>query len=128
MMTLDSRFFIFALAGLGATIVHLGVFSVLVEAFGVTPVAASVPAFLSAMMCSYAANRTYTFAALGNSHLQLPKYAVVAVMGLSLNVLITFIVVDLLNLWYGIALAIVISIVPVITFLLNRGWTFDAAA
>ena len=117
----------FGIVGVAATFIHVAVFSLLVELFGVAPVAASVPAFVTAMLASYGVNRRWTFAAQGSHRVHLPRYALVALIGLGLNVLITYVVVNLLGYWYGLALAVVVTVVPAATFLLNRNWAFKIA-
>lgn len=117
----------FGIVGVAATFIHVAVFSLLVELFGVAPVAASVPAFATAMLASYGVNRRWTFRAQGSHRAHLPRYALVASTGLGLNVLITYVVVNLLGYWYGLALAFVVTMVPAATFLLNRNWAFKTA-
>jgi putative flippase GtrA len=124
---LDLGFVRFGIVGVAATFIHVAVFSLLVEVFGVAPVAASVPAFVTAMFASYGVNHRWTFGAQGSHRVHLPRYAVVALTGLGLNVLITYVVVNLLGYWYGLALAVVVTVVPAATFLLNRNWAFKIA-
>ena len=114
----------FGIVGIASTFIHVAVLSTLVELFRVEPVVASVPAFLTAMLASYGVNHRWTFGAQGSHKVYLPKYAVVAVLGLCLNVLITYLVVDILGKWYGFALALVVTVVPPATFLLHRNWAF----
>lgn len=117
----------FGIVGIASTFIHVAVFSLLVELFGVAPVAASAPAFFIAMIASYVVNHRWTFGAQGSHRIHLPRYVVVALISLGLNVLITYVVVNLLGYWYGLALAFVVSVVPAATFLLNRNWAFKIA-
>ena len=117
----------FGIVGLLATAIHVAIFSLSVEKFHITPVMATFPAFLTAMLASYRLNQTWTFAVVGSHRSYLPKYALVATMGLSLNVAITFIFVNILGHSYGIALVAAIATVPVVTYLLNRYWIFNVA-
>ena len=54
----------------------------------------------------------------------LPRYALVALSGLALNVLITYVIVNISGYWYGYALLAVITIVPVMSFVLSKRWAF----
>lgn len=117
----------FGIVGIASTFIHVAVFSLLVELFVVAPVAASVPAFFTAMLASYSVNHRWTFGAQGSHSVHLPRYAVVALTGLGLNVLITYVVVNLLGYWYGLALAVVVTVVPAATYMLNRNWAFKIA-
>lgn len=121
-----AAFLRFAAIGVLATLVHVVVFTLCVELIAIPPVAASIPAFCLALLVSYFANRRWTFRGPGFHHLLLPKFAAVQITGLGLNAGITYLVVNLLHLWYGIALAICVAVVPLITFLLHRSWTFGA--
>lgn len=114
----------FGIIGVLATATHIAVFAALVEVGRVAPVVASIPAFLAALLLSYFANHYWTFGARGAHATHMPRYIVVSVLGLCLNTAITYGVVDVLGWWYGVALAAVVLIVPAVTFLLNRNWTY----
>ena len=114
----------FAVSGGLATVTHVVVFVVLVEWLGLRPVLAATPAFVLALLVSYGANYHWTFAANGPHRLMLPRFVAVALIGLALNLLITYSVVDLAGYWYGYALLLVVLIVPLLTFTLSRVWVF----
>jgi len=114
----------FGVAGLLATLTHVSVFVLLVEAFRLRPVVASAPAFLAAVGVSYVLNYRWTFTATGPHRVTLPRFLLVSGAGLLLNLLITWLVVDLLGWWYGLALLAVILVVPLTTYLLSRFWVF----
>jgi len=44
--------------------------------------------------------------------------------GLRLNLLITWLVVDVARLWYGFALMAIVVAIPLLTYLLSRFWVF----
>jgi putative flippase GtrA len=102
------------------------VFVLLVEFLHFRPLFASVPAFLSAVGVSYGMNYRWTFAADGPHQVMLPRFILVAGFGLGLNMLITWLVVDVGHHWYGYALAAIIVIVPLLTFALSKWWVFRA--
>ena len=126
MTNLDHKpdFVTFGMIGVFATFAHVAVFSALVEVFHAAPVVASIPAFLLALLVSYAANHRWTFRAQGSHATYLPRYTLVSVGGLGLNISITYTIVNVLGEWYGIALVIVVTVVPIATFLLNKHWTY----
>lgn len=115
----------FAISGGLATLTHITVFVALVEWLELRPFYASVPAFLAAVWVSYVLNYRWTFRADGPHQVLFPRFALVAVTGLILNLLITYLVVDLWHFWYGYALLAIIMIIPVTTFLLSRFWVFQ---
>jgi putative flippase GtrA len=122
---LDARLFKFAVAGGAATLTHVVVFVILVEAFDVAAVFAAIPAFLIALFVSYYGNRTWTFQSKGSHSVELPKYTVAALNGLLLNIAITYVVVNLIGAPYVIALLLVVSVVPLVTFFISRKWVFE---
>ena len=123
----SQRFIRFCITGGVATFVHVCVYVLMVEVFAMDEVRACVPAFCVATIVGYSINRTWTFRSEGSHTEMLPRYFVVAITGLLLNVVITYVVVDRLLYWYGIALIIAIVTVPLFTFSLNHLWTFRAA-
>ena len=122
----QNRVFWFVVTGGAATVTHVGAFVLFVELLALTPVVASVPSFLLALSVSYYGNRNFTFKSAGSHAAELPKYTIVAVSGLLMNVAITYVVVDILAAWYAIALVLVVTIVPTVTFWLSRKWVFTS--
>jgi putative flippase GtrA len=114
----------FGVVGALATLVHISILKVLVEAAIAEPVVASVPAFTAAVIFSYLVNRRWTFACDGPHGRRFVRFLLVALSGLLLNVAITYIVVDILLLWYGIALILAVTLIPPLTYYLNSTWTF----
>lgn len=122
----------FGLVGLTATAVHISVFTLLIELLNIRPIIANVAAFSIAVFVSYWGNFYWTFKAPIDMEMgyrrypsnSLAKFVVVAVTGLLLNSLIVYLTVDLLSLPYGYAIILMVSIVPVIVFALNKLWAF----
>ena len=115
----------FGLTGILATLTHVAAFVLLVELALLRPVFAAVPAFLTAVGVSYVLNYRWTFTATGPHRLLLPRFVLVSVTGLVLNLLITYLFVDLWELWYGFALLTIIMVIPLATYLLSKFWVFQ---
>ena len=115
----------FAVSGGLATVVHAGVFVSLVEWFALRPVLAAAPAFVFALFVSYGMNYHWTFSASAPHRVMLPRFVVVALLGLALNLGITYAVVDVAHYWYGYALLLIVLLVPLVTFLLSKFWVFN---
>lgn len=115
----------FGLVGVTATAIHVIMLLLLVEKLALAPVLASVPSFLSALIVSYLANQRWTFLAHGNHGRHFPRYAAVSVAGLFLNIAIMYGTVSLMHMPYLIGLSIVVVVVPLISFLLQRYWAFS---
>jgi len=124
----------FGVVGLTATAVHVGCFVLLIEGLSVRPLPANVAAFCVAVLVSYLGNFHWTFRTdaqtLGMEDGRQPmiflKFAVVAVTGLLLNTLVVYLVTETWQLPYGYALILMIGLVPIVIFLLNKFWAFRA--
>jgi len=126
MKRLAGQFGRFGVVGILATGVHAGVVVALVELAGLDPVTANFPAFATAVLVSYAGNRLWTFGAAGRHRVLLPRFAAVAVAGFLLNHLLLSLMVDRFGIDYRQALPVVVLVVPLLSFLLNRIWVFGA--
>jgi putative flippase GtrA len=115
----------FAVSGGLATAVHVSVFVTVVEWLGVRAVVAAGVAFVVALLVSYGMNYHWTFSASGPHRVMLPRFVMVAVLGLSMNLGITYAVVDMAGYWYGYALMLIVLIVPLMTFIFSQRWVFD---
>ena len=128
MIGLFFQFARFGAVGLLATLVHVAVGLGLAGAFGIAPLAANFAAFSVAVLVSYLGNRGWTFGLDGSGRLdQLPKFLVTAVLGLALNQALVFVLVERLGWSYGAALAVVVAVVPLVSFAANRWWVFAPA-
>jgi putative flippase GtrA len=115
----------FGFVGLSATAIHAAMLFFLVEKLGVGPVLASIPAFLTALAISFLINHHWTFVAKGGYGRYFSRYAAVSVAGLVLNIAIMYGTVSLMHQSYVVGLGVVIIFVPLISFLLQRCWTFS---
>jgi len=116
----------FAISGGLATATHVLVFITLVEWLSVRPVVSAGAAFIFALFVSYGMNYHWTFSVSGPHRVMLPRFALVAVLGLLLNLGITYAVVDMAGYWYGYALLLVVLLVPLVTFVISKLWVFNA--
>jgi len=118
----------FAIVGMAATATHVLVMIALVEAASVTPMAGNVLGFLIAVLVSFAGHFYWTFAAPDRRGQAwagaFRKFVVVALSGLALNSLAVYLVVDIYALYYYWAVAIMVTIVPLVVFLLSKCWAF----
>ena len=117
----------FVVVGLAATATHVACGLVLAEAAGLAPFWANLLAFCVALFVSYLGNHRWTFAAQGAHAFHFPRFAVIALAGLALNQAIVYVMVGVMALDYRLALAVVVLVVPALSFVLNRGWVFARA-
>jgi putative flippase GtrA len=116
----------YGIVGIIGTILHIGTLALLVEQFSVDPVLSSVMGFLLALIVSYLLNFFWVFNTRRKHRVAGLRYAVVSISGLILSTLIMYIVVDILQWWYGWGALGIILVVPASNFLLNYLWTFGA--
>lgn len=118
----------FGVVGVAATALHVALVLLLVEGPGVPPLSANALAFCAALALSYFGNHGWTFAASGRHRRHFPRFAAVALAGLALNQGIMAVAVAGLGLDYRIGLAVVVAVVPALSFLANRAWAFGPTA
>jgi putative flippase GtrA len=123
----------FGTVGLVATATHVLAFTLLIEAAGLAPLVANVAAFGVAVLASFLGHFHWTFrpesdgAVAPRRHTAgtaFAKFGVVALTGLALNSLVVYTVVNMLVLPYAYAIAVMVSVVPVIIFAMSRLWVF----
>ena len=110
--------------GVAATLLHVLLFVAAIELLAISALNASVIAFSGAFIFSYLLNHRWTFAAEGRHHFHLPRFALVGGSGLILNMMIVYLLVDLFEYPYGVALLVVIFVVPLLSYFMNKHWTF----
>lgn len=116
----------FGMVGIAATATHSVIFVGAIELLNMAAVPAVVLAFSLAVLVSHFGHHRWTFRSQTRHREALPRFFLVALAGLTLNALITWVVVDMLGLWYGLALALGITAVPVVTFILARWLVYSA--
>ncbi len=114
----------FGVVGLLATGAHVTVFLLCVRLAKASPTAATVPAFLTAVLISYCLNHSWTFGARGRHLRFFSRYLTIALIGLALNAGIMYVCTAVLHQSYYLGLALVITIVPASNFLGNKYWGF----
>jgi len=122
--TLPEQFFRYCVVGGIGTALHFGITIALVEGAGAHPTAASIAGFAAAFASSYLLNRLWVFGPGAKPWLSFFRYSVVCLAGLFLNTAIMTITVDWLHWYYLWGLALVVAVVPVTNFALNRLWAF----
>ncbi|OME12882.1 GtrA family protein [Paenibacillus odorifer] len=117
------QFIKYALVGAIGTILHTSILVFLVEKEGFQPLIGSSAGFIASLIVSYYINLKWTFQ-LEKKKSFFYKYVIVSLSGLGINLLIMFLLVNLLEVWYIWAQVIVIIVVPISNFTLNRYWAF----
>ncbi|MFN7023922.1 MAG: GtrA family protein [Pseudorhizobium sp.] len=118
----------FALVGLLATIVHIGVFAALSQSLGIPPLISNSAAFLLAFSISFAGQAAWTFRAQiddqGLTMLHLVRFVCTSLVGFGINSLIVYVIVIRLAASSLFALPLMATLAPAAVFALNKWWVF----
>jgi len=116
----------FGLVGLAGTCLHLAVAWALHRGAGLAPYGANVGGFAVAFGASYLGHFYWSFGLRANHPRHAARFVCVALLGYALSNLSIWIVVDVLERSFEMALAAILAIVPGTTFLISRLWAFRA--
>lgn len=119
----------FGIVGMFATGVHIGLLITFVEIFELTPVRANFIAYFVGFLVGFVGHFSWTFKVHTGGQqrtwiLALLKFMVVSLIGLVLNTIAVYTVVNVLDLHYLYAVIVMITAIPAIIFLLNKFWAF----
>ena len=118
-----ARWLRFAFVGAVAAAVHMGIAVAAVEGLRLHPQLANVLGFAVAFVVSYLGQRYLTFGSEQAHHVALLRFAVVAGTGALVNLLVAEVLLRL-HLHYAAAIFIGLLAAAVVTYQLNRQWTF----
>jgi putative flippase GtrA len=121
------QFIRFCIVGLSNTALSLIVFVIAVST-GVPYLAASCGAFAVGALNGYTFNRVWTFKAGSFRAQGLARYVLVQGLGLGLNLGLLAALVEGLGVGSIPAQAMVLPVISILTFALNRRWTFGRSA
>lgn len=118
------QIFRFGVVGVIAAAVHFNIVVFLVQNFLLDPLVANALAFLISFQMSYWGHRLWTFGGTLTLHrVALPKLLFVQLVNFAANETLFYIFLAC-NIPYPIALIIVLTILPIFTFLSSKLWIF----
>jgi putative flippase GtrA len=123
-MPLFLQFLKFGIVGVSNTLIFFAVYTVLLKVFGVWYVAASGIGFAVGAVNGFLWNRAWTFKGHVGDALTPVRWFVVQTCGLLLNLGLVYLFVDGAGLGELVGQAVTIVIVTLVTFFVNRAWTF----
>jgi putative flippase GtrA len=123
-MPLVAQFLKFGIVGVSNTLISFAVYTLLLKVFGVWYVAASGIGFAVGAVNGYLWNRAWTFRGHVGDALTPVRWFVVQSGGLLVDLGIVYLLVDGLGLDELVGQALTTAIVTVLTFFVNRAWTF----
>ncbi len=112
----------FAATGLLITLIHVTIVVLMVELFGSSPSAANGVAFTVSGLISYVINTLWSFSARLRGY-TLFRFLCVSLVGLCVSILIARFGLQA-GYDYRASTAIVVLVVPIMTFLLHSKWTY----
>lgn len=119
------QFVKFGIVGVSSTIIDWGIFYLLNLVFGVYYLKAKVLSFAVAVFNSFIWNRRWTFRSKNPHQSQeFTKFLIIALVGLSINALIMYLAVSILQTRKIIGLIFATGIVTFWNFLANKFYTF----
>ena len=115
----------YSLIGFMGTLIDIGGLFILVNYFKFPVLVAATISFLLAVTNNYIFNKNWTFKnASTNNRKLFIKFLIVHMIGLSINLLGMFVLVNLFAVWYIFAKVFVTGFVLTWNFLANKLWTF----
>jgi len=118
----------FGITGVLATATHYLVLSTLVELAGVSPTLANGAAFCVAVGVTYAGQSLWVFKVRSHGLMQVQKFLLTAMGGLLANMGLMALLNRGIGMDYRIAFVIILFVVPLGTYLINKFWVFAEAA
>ena len=118
------QFLRYAGAGLLGTALQFAVLVVLVQLGNMGAVVASTLGAIAGAVLNYGLNHQFTFASDKSHAHALPRFAIVALVGIALNAVVVAVMLDFVTSNYLVAQVVATGAVLVAGFLANRTWTF----
>lgn len=118
------QLFRFGVVGIVAAAIHFYIVISLVQTWSLEPLIANVFAFGIAFQISYWGHRLWTFSNTTTLHREaFPKLMLIQIINFAANESLFYVFLTL-NLPYPIALLIVLTILPIVTFVSSKLWVF----
>jgi len=118
------QLFRFGVVGLTAAGIHFSTVVLLVQYLSIAPLVANIIGFIISFQMSYWGHRVWTFNATDILHRDaFPKLVLVQILNFIANEILFYIFLSL-HFPYQLALLIVLTVLPVFTFISSKLWVF----
>lgn len=121
---LSSQFVAYGMAGSVAVVTHIAVLTILAELAGMPKTVASGIGFCCAIPVNYTLQHRFVFASNTPHHKAFVRYLATTFGALALNVALFHALLKTMSIHYVLAQLIVIGVVFVVNFTVNRAYTF----
>ncbi len=119
------QFFKFCVVGSIGTAVDFGLLYLLVEFGHLFYLLAATISFIAAVVNNYILNKIWTFRDHSKQLFrQFGRFLIISLVGLGLNVLLLYLLVEFGHLWYILAKVLATGVVLIWNFFANKFWTF----
>lgn len=116
----------FLVVGLAATAVHALVSLAARDLGHASPVAATACGYLASVGISYLGNARFTFGRPALHGAQFVRFLVVSLSGFAANLAITWLLSNRLGWPFPATLAVIVVVIPALTFSASKLWAFAA--
>ncbi len=123
-LTIRTQFLRFILVGVAATLSTYLILIILVEAWQVNVIVASVAGYIVGIVVNYKLNYGFTFRSSRHHHVLVPRFLVVVLVGLLLNIGIMSAGINWFGIHYVLAQLAAVAVVLIWSFAANRLWVF----
>ena len=114
----------FALVGLAATAVHALVALAARDLGHTGAIASTVSGYVCAVGVSYLGNARFTFGRPALHGPQFVRFLIISLAGLGANLGITWLLVERLGWPFKAALAVIVVVIPAMSFVFSKIWAF----
>ena len=122
-----NQLFIYGALGLVGTAGHYLVLFLLVEYGAVAVLTSSSAGFVTGAVINHELNRRFLFHRTQRSYrASAVRFFIVAAAGFLVNLSVMFVLADIFSVYYLIAQVVATGLVFLVTFLVNKFWTFQA--
>jgi putative flippase GtrA len=118
----------FAVNGAGVALVAVGAYLAGVHWLGLAPLAANLVAYLTQLAVGYQVHRMFSFAHAPQTRASMMRFGILSVGAFLLNTLWVWLLTGLARLPAWTAVAPMVGLTPIVTFLAARHWVFAKAA
>ncbi|MGB0748446.1 MAG: GtrA family protein [Magnetospiraceae bacterium] len=119
----------FGLVGGVATLVHVGGYALFIEELAMRALLANFLAYSIAFGVGFTGHYLWSFraqtkASAAGWRRAMVKYFIVSLVGLALNTIQVWLIVDIFTLHYGVSILAMVTVTPGAIFLMSRFWAF----
>ena len=120
------QYFKFIIVGGIGVVINLTILFLLTEFLGIYYIVSEIIAFITAIIHNYSINKIWTFKERlkDESLKKFSQYFLISLIGLVINLIVLYFLVEFFHIWYIIAELFATTISSIVNFYGNKFWTF----